>query len=211
MKNRTLAALALLLAGCTAGGRPSRPWMPGGAPSVVAQAPAPSVVTAMPVTVGQAAPVIGGHPVMPGSVECHGIAPVSYVPSVARVAEIRMWTDRALRWDVEHGVLVSPLGQAEALRLLGYLPAIRFYDRPHYGWYRYPDGTPRWMCAQGVSADDGPQIAADDPTRTERLVCFETVNWYVGLIGLSKLWDGPYIQATENAVGSQVTGGWKSH
>lgn len=160
-------------------------------------------------TAGVAYPVLNGQVIHPGSVECTGIAPVSYVPSPARVTEIKAWTERALRWDVQQGVLVSPLGQAEALRLLQYLPAIRFYDRPTYNRSRWPDGTIRYACAQGFSGFDGPKVAADNPQRTERLVTFELTNWFVGLVGRSDLWDGPYIQATENAVGSQLTGGWR--
>ncbi len=162
-------------------------------------------------TVGVAYPVINGQPILPGSVECLGIAPVTYVPSPARVTEIRAWTERALRWDLDHGALVSPLGVTEALRLLQYLPAIRFYDRPTYNYSRHPNGTWQWMCAQGFSGFDGPKVAADNPQRTERLTVFESVNFYVGLIGRLDLWDTTYIQTVENAVGSQLTGGWRTN
>lgn len=159
-------------------------------------------------TLGQAYPVLNGQVIHPGSVECVGIAPVTYVPSPARVTEIRVWTERSLRWDLDHGVLVSPLGVAEAKRLLQYLPAIRFYDKPTYNYSRRPDGVWIWMCAQGFSGFDGPKVAADNPARTERLVCYESVNFYVGLIGRLDLWDTAYIQSIENAVGTQLTGGW---
>ena len=160
-------------------------------------------------TLGKCLPVISSQVILEGSPECVGIAPVTYVPSPARVTEIRAWTERALRWDVQNGVLVSPLGQAEALRLLQYLPAIRFYDKPTYNYSRWPDGTWVWACAQGFAGFDGPKVAADDPARTERLTCYESVNFYVGLIGRLDLWDTTYIQTVENSVGTQLTGGWR--
>ena len=160
-------------------------------------------------TVGVAYPVLNGQVIHPGSVECVGIAPVTYVPSPARVTEIRAWTERALRYDLTAGVLVSPLGVDEAKRLLQYLPNIRFYDKPTYNYSRHPNGTWQWMCAQGFAGFDGPKIAADNPARTERLTCFESVNFFVGLIGRTDLFDSPYVQSTENAVGAQVTGGWR--
>ncbi len=161
-------------------------------------------------TLGKCLPVISSQVILEGSPECVGIAPVTYVPSPARVAEIRAWTERALRWDVQQGVLVSPLGQAEALRLLQYLPNVRFYDKPTYNFSRHPNGTWQWMCAQGYSGFDGPKVAADNPQRTERLVAFETANWFAGLIGRSDLWDTAWTQSIENAVGAQVTGGWRT-
>ena len=160
-------------------------------------------------TVGVAYPVLNGQVIHPGSVECVGIAPVTYVPSPARVTEIRAWTERALRYDLTSGALVSPLGVDEAKRLLQYLPAIRFYDRPTYNFSRWPDGTWVWACAQGFAGFDGPKVAADDPARTERLTCFESVNFFVGLIGRTDLFDSSYVQGIENAVGSQLTGGWR--
>ncbi len=160
-------------------------------------------------TLGQAYPVINGQVIHPGSVECVGIAPVTYVPSPARVTEIKAWTERALRYDLTSGALVSPLGVDEAKRLLQYLPNVRFYDRPTYNFSRWPDGTWVWACAQGFAGFDGPKVAADNPARTERLVCYETVNFFVGLINRTDLFDSPYVQSTENAVGSQLTGGWR--
>jgi len=198
---KLLLLLLLALASCGTG---------RGVSTARAQAPVEMVLGGTATyTLGQAYPVLNGQPILPGSVECVGIAPVSYVPSPARVTEIRAWTERALRWDLDHGVLVSPLGVDEAKRLLQYLPAIRFYDKPTYNYSRWPDGTWVWACAQGFAGFDGPKVAADNPQRTERLVCYETVNWYVGLVGRLDLWDGPYIQAIENAVGSQLTGGWR--
>lgn len=199
MKRATLLPLLLVLAACGTGrgvstARVAAPLAIGGTATV---------------TLGQSIPVLNGQPILPGSVECVGIAPVTYVPSPARVTEIRAWTERALRWDVQNGVLVSPLGQAEALRLLQYLPAIRFYDRPTYNRSRWPDGTIRYACAQGFSGFDGPKVAADNPARTERLVCYESVNFWLGLVGRSDLWDTSYVQGIENAVGAQLTGGWR--
>ena len=196
-----LVLLLLALASCGTGGSVSK---------AMAQAPVEMILGGTStVALGKVFPVINGQVVHEGSVECLGIAPVSYVPSPARVTEIRAWTERALRWDVQQGVLVSPLGQAEALRLLQYLPAIRFYDRPTYNRSRWPDGTWRTACAQGFSGFDGPKVAADDPQRTERLVCYESVNFFVGLIGRTDLFDSNYIQSIENAVGAQLTGGWR--
>lgn len=201
VKRLLVFPLLLALASCGTGGSVSK---------ARAQAPVEMILggTAT-VALGQSVPVLNEQPILPGSVECVGIAPVTYVPSPARVTEIRAWTERALRWDVQNGVLVSPLGQAEALRLLQYLPAIRFYDRPTYNYSRHPNGTWQWMCAQGFSGFDGPKVAADNPLRTERLVAFETANWFAGLIGRSDLWDTAWTQSIENAVGSQLTGGWR--
>ncbi|MFZ2908004.1 MAG: hypothetical protein WA014_02560 [Minisyncoccia bacterium] len=179
-----------------------------GVSTAMAQAPLAIGGTST-VTLGQSVPIINEQPILPGSVECVGIAPVTYVPSPARVTEIRAWTERALRYDLTAGVLVSPLGVDEAKRLLQYLPNVRFYDRPTYNFSRWPDGTWVWACAQGFSGFDGPKVAADDPARTERLTCFESVNFFVGLIGRTDLFDSPYVQSIENAVGAQVTGGWR--
>lgn len=198
MKRLLVLPLLLALAPCgTAGARTAKVAQPlaiGGTSTV---------------TLGQSVPVLNGQVILFGSPECTGIAPVTYVPSPARVAEIRAWTERALRWDLDHGALVSPLGVDEAKRLLQYLPAIRFYDKPTYNRSRWPDGTWVWACAQGFSGFDGPKVAADDPARTERLVCYESVNFFVGLIGRTDLFDTSYIQSIENAVGTQVTGGWR--
>jgi len=200
---KKLFALPLLfaLASCgTAGVRMAKTMAP--APLVIAQGST--------VALGKAVPVVGGHPVMPGSVECVGLAPVVYVPDVARLAEIHAWTARVISADLDSGVLTTPVPIAEAKRLLRYIPAPRFYDRPNYGLYRYPDGTWKWGCAQGVSAYDGPQIAVDDPARTERLVCFERTNWYFGLIQRVDLWDSAATQRIEDLVGAQVAGGWRT-
>jgi len=212
MRRLLVLPLLLVLAACGTGGSVStaRDATPAEL-SGVARAPIEHVLGGTATyTLGQAYPVLNGQVIHPGSVECVGIAPVTYVPSPARVTEIRAWTERALRWDVQNGVLVSPLGQAEALRLLQYLPAIRFYDRPTYNRSRWPDGTWVWGCAQGFSGYDGPKVAADNPARTERLVCYESVNFYLGLIGLNAMWDTSYVQGIENAVGAQVTGGWRA-
>jgi len=200
LKHLLVLPLALVLAACgTAGARTAK----------TALAPEPLAIGGTStVALGQSVPVLNEQPILPGSVECLGIAPVTYVPSPARVTEIRAWTERALRWDVQNGVLVSPLGQAEALRLLQYLPAIRFYDRPTYNYSRHPDGTWQWMCAQGFSGYDGPKVAADNPARTERLVCYESVNFYVGLIGRLDLWDTSFVTGKVDEVGAQLAGGW---
>jgi len=199
MKRLLALPLLLVLASCGTGGSVS-----------TARVAAPlAVVPGASVTLGKCLPVISSQVILEGSPECVGIAPVSYVPSPARVTEIRAWTERALRWDVQNGVLVSPLGKDEALRLLQYLPAIRFYDKPTYNYSRWPDGTWVWACAQGYSGFDGPKVAADDPARTERLVAFELSNWFAGLIGRSDLWDSAWTQTIENAVGAQLTGGWR--
>ena len=179
-----------------------------GVSTAMAQAPLAIGGTST-VTLGQSVPVLNGQVILVGSVECVGIAPVTYVPSPARVTEIRAWTERALRYDLTSGALVSPLGVDEAKRLLQYLPNIRFYDKPTYNFSRWPDGTWVWACAQGFAGFDGPKVAADDPARTERLVCYESVNFFVGLINRTDLFDSSYIQTIENAVGAQVAGGWR--
>jgi hypothetical protein len=208
MTRALLLALLLAVAGCrTAGGGVSA--AKAAAPLEVQAAPL-EVVTGSTVALGKVFPVINGQVVHEGSVECYGIAPVTYVPSPARVTEIRAWTERALRWDIDHGVLVSPLGVEEAKRLLKYLPHVRFYDKPTYNYSRWPDGTWVWACAQGFSGYDGPKVAADNPQRTERLVCYESVNFFVGLIGRTDLFDSSYVQGIENAVGAQVAGGWRT-
>ena len=161
------------------------------------------------VTLGQSVPVLNGQVILVGSPECVGIAPVTYVPSPARVTEIRAWTERALRYDLTSGALVSPLGVDEAKRLLQYLPNVRFYDRPTYNFSRWPDGTWVWACAQGFAGFDGPKVAADDPARTEKLVVHESTNFYVGLIGRLDLWDTAYVTGIVDAVGAQLTGGWR--
>ena len=201
MKKYLVLPLLLALASCGTGGSVSK---------AMAQAPVEMILGGTStVALGEVVPVINGQPVLVGPPECVGNAPVAYVPSPARVTEIRAWTERALRWDVQQGILVSPLGQAEALRLLQYLPAIRFYDRPTYNRSRWPDGTWVWACAQGFSGFDGPKVAADDPTRTEKLVVHESTNFYVGLIGRLDLWDTAYVTGIVDAVGAQVTGGWR--
>ena len=198
---RRLTRLALLLALAACG-------TVMGVSTAMAQAPLAIGGTST-VMLGQSVPVINGQPILFGSPQCVGIAPVTYVPSPARVTEIRAWTERALRYDLTAGVLVSPLGVDEAKRLLQYLPAIRFYDRPTYNFSRWPDGTWVWACAQGFAGFDGPKIAADDPQRTERLVAYELGNFFCGLINRTDLFDSPYVQSIENAVGAQVTGGWR--
>lgn len=211
MRRLLVLPLLLVLAACGTGrgvstARPATPAELSG----VTRAPVETILggTAT-VTWGQAVPVLNEQPILPGSVECVGIAPVTYVPSPARVTEIRAWTERALRYDLTSGALVSPLGVDEAKRLLQYLPNVRFYDRPTYNYSRWPDGTWVWACAQGYSGFDGPRVAADNPARTERLVAFETANWFAGLIGRSDLWDSAWTQTIENAVGAQLTGGWR--
>ena len=197
-----LAVLALLLA--VAGCRTA-----GGGVSTAKTAVPLTVVPGSTVALGQAVPVLNGQAILVGSPECVGIAPVTYAPSPARVTEIRAWTERALRYDLTSGALVSPLGVEEAKRLLQYLPHVRFYDKPTYNYSRHPDGTWQWMCAQGFSGFDGPKVAADNPQRTERLVCYESVNFYLGLIGLEAMWDTSYVQGIENVVGAQLAGGWQ--
>lgn len=201
MKRAALLPLLLALASCGTG---------RGVSTARVQAPVEMVLGGTATyTLGKCLPVISSQVILEGSPECLGIAPVTYVPSTERVTEIRAWTERALRWDLDHGVLVSPLGVTEAKRLLQYLPAIRFYDKPTYNYSRWPDGTWVWACAQGFSGFDGPKVAADNPQRTERLTCFEVVNFYVGLIGRTDLFDSSYVQGIENSVGSQLTGGWR--
>jgi len=199
MRRLLVLALALTAAACGSAGvsttRVQAPLAIGGTSTVA---------------LGKVFPVINGQVVHEGSVECTGLAPVSYVPSPARVTEIRSWTERALRWDLDHGVLVSPLGVTEAKRLLQYLPNIRFFDRPTYNYSRWPDGTWVWACAQGFSGFDGPKVAADDPARTERLVVHETTNWFYGVIQRRDLWDSSATQATVDSVGTQLTGGWRT-
>lgn len=155
---------------------------------------------------------INGHAILPGSPECPRVDWVRYVPSAERIAEIRYWMRRAIEYDLDHGILTSPFGVAVARHLITYIPAVRFYDRPMFGWYRNPNtGEPYWICAQGVGDFDGPRVAADNILRTERLACYEPVNWYLGAIGRSDLWDSAYTQSIENAVGSQLTGGWRTN
>ena len=200
MRRLLVLSLLLALASCgtgrgVSGARVAQPLM---------------VVPGASVTWGEARPVLNGQVILVGSPECVGIAPVTYVPSPARVTEIRAWTERALRYDLTSGALVSSLGVEEAKRLLQYLPAIRFYDKPTYNYSRWPDGTWVWACAQGFSGFDGPKIAADNPLRTEKLCVHEPVNFYVGLIGRLDLWDTAYVTGIVDAVGAQVTGGWRT-
>jgi len=168
------------------------------------------VVPTMPVQWGVTVPVLGGYPVMPGSVECFGVALPTYVPTFDRVTEIRYRTIQALTFDIQDGTLDAPIGKDAAIHILGFIPAPRFYDRPLYGHYTCPGGVACTICAQGVSAFDGPKIAADDIRRTERLVCYESVNWVLSVIGRRDLWDSAYTQRIEDAVGTQVTGGWRT-
>lgn len=180
------------------------------APAMAQRGQTLRVVPSMPIQWGETVPVIGGYPVMPGSVECFGVAPVPYVPSFDRVTEIRYRTIQALTFDLQDGTLDAPIGKDAAIHLLGFIPAPRFYDKPLYGRYTCPGGVACVICAQGISAFDGPKIAADDIRRTERLVCYESVNWFLSVIQRRDLWDSAYTQRIEDAVGAQVTGGWRT-
>ena len=162
--------------------------------------------TPQPVTFG-VAETVNGWPVMPGSPECTPLWRARYIPTEARLVEIRYRVRQGLLWDIDHGVLTTTVDLAAARQMLNYMPWPRWFDRPLYGTWSLV-GVPFTGCAQSVALPTGTLISVDDPTRVEAIVVWEWVNWYLTTIGRSDLWDTSYVTKITSAVGAQV-GGWR--
>ena len=160
-------------------------------------------------------PAVNGFPIRPGSPECPRKTDRNYVPYRDRVEAIKAKTLHFIYSDILEGKLVPKVSMETTLKVLDLMRQTepRFYDRALYGTYQTPPGwTPTcgiyWCgCAQGVSLWP-PQIATDDPARTEALVAWEYANSAVCWLERCDLGDSTYISSVNSRVRDWI-GGWK--
>lgn len=164
---------------------------------------------------------INGWPIYPGSTSCPVYGTAAYVPTEARVQQIRQAVFLFISTDLETGALTTPLlymeWRAAMAAVQEYRP--RFQRRPVYVMAQVPpgytsncqnaQGEPRLCtCAAGVGYLS-PLVAVDNPSRTEALVAWETVNGFLGVLRRGDLFDGPYVTSVNNRA-SALVGGWRT-
>ena len=186
-----------------------------------APAPAP-VVTSV--------PVVNGIAIWPGSPECEVFGPITYYPTLERVREIQLAARWAIAKELDAGAIgwngITPEGlktpmsglEWQAVLAFTYENVPTFYDRPRFGTYKpWPGATPNCsvgdtpmvcICAQGVGRIH-PEIALDQPLRTERLIAWETLNSLVCAVRRCDLGDSAYISTLMTAIEPRV-GGWRT-
>ena len=164
-------------------------------------------------------PVINGHPVWPGSVECAPRTDRQYVPTVQRANMIREFTRRTIEMDLDTKALTTPLTYEAWRELIKLDFGQRFTDRPVYVMGQVPpgyqsncvneQGQPRLcICSSGVGYLV-PSIDTSDPSRVEALLVWEGVNSRLGLLNRADLFDSSsYVGSVTRRV-EQWLGGWK--
>ena len=165
-------------------------------------------------------PYINGHAIYPGSETCAPRGSGGYVPTVARVRQIREAVVLVLATDIETGALTTPLLYVEWRAAFAasseYLP--HFTDRPTWvmgavppGWASNcvnAQGEPRLcICSAGIGYLS-PVVDTSDPARVEPLCGWEYLNSLLGVLRRGDAWDSAYVASANNRVAG-IVGGWK--